>query len=67
MEVQYEAESAYWLILRGPRDAHALQSNLEPEAEVRVWSQDVFLPGEHVLELQTFMVKLLGSDLVLCM
>ena len=30
--------------------AHALQSNLEPEFEVRVWSQDVFLPGEHTLE-----------------
>ena len=25
--------------------AHAVQSNLEPEAEVRVWSQDVFRPG----------------------
>jgi len=30
--------------------AHALQSNLEPETEVRIWSQDVFLPGEHILE-----------------
>ena len=30
--------------------AHAVQSNLESEAEVRVWSQDVFRPGEHVLE-----------------
>lgn len=30
--------------------AHAVQSNLEPEAEVRIWSQDVFRPGEHVLE-----------------
>jgi hypothetical protein len=30
--------------------AHAVQSNLEPEAEVRLWSQDVFRPGEHVLE-----------------
>lgn len=30
--------------------AQAVQSNLESDAEVRVWSQDVFLPGEHVLD-----------------
>lgn len=30
--------------------ANAVQSNLEPEVEVRIWNQDVFLPGKHVLE-----------------
>lgn len=33
--------------------AHAVQSNLEPAAEVRIWSQDVFRPGEHALETLT--------------
>lgn len=30
--------------------AYALQSNLESEVEVRIWNQDVFLPGTHILE-----------------
>jgi Predicted nucleotide-binding protein containing TIR-like domain len=30
--------------------ANAIQSNLEPEAEVRIWNQDAFLPGNHALE-----------------
>ncbi|MEP6936331.1 MAG: TIR domain-containing protein [Nitrospirota bacterium] len=30
--------------------AIAVQSNLESTAEVTIWSQDVFLPGENVLE-----------------
>ena len=30
--------------------ARAVQSNLESAAEVTVWSQNVFLPGEHTLE-----------------
>src|SRR5262249_17823375 len=30
--------------------AHAVQSNLEPAAEVTIWNQNVFLPGEHALD-----------------
>lgn len=30
--------------------ANAVQSNLESAAEVTIWSEDVFLPGSHVLE-----------------
>ncbi len=30
--------------------AHAVQANLESAAEVTMWSDDVFLPGSHVLE-----------------
>src|SRR4051812_27447913 len=34
----------------GIQIAHAIQSNLDPDAEVTVWSQDVFRPGESTLQ-----------------
>jgi hypothetical protein len=33
--------------------ANALQANLDDDAEVTVWDQDIFLPGENILESLT--------------
>ena len=39
--------------------ARAVQSGLEGDGEVRIWSQDVFLPGESIIQSLT---KALGSS-----